>query len=207
MPSPQPKVVPLADRRRGDRPAVARRPRVVVADDDEDVRETIARMLECDGFEVLTAADGAALARLIDDALATGHPPDLLVLDQRMPCSTGLEVLAEVRARGFTKPAVLITAFSELSPRARALGAELLEKPFEPDHLRRWVFDRVGYPHRTLDPHDRADREAAVVRCVSCGVGERVVDDDARRNPPTWFCLECRARAHPLPGDELGEGD
>ncbi len=207
MPNQQPNVVQLADRRRDDRVTFARRARIVVADDDEDVRETLARMLECDGFEVWTAADGATLLRMLDDAWCAGRAPDLLLLDQRMPCSTGLDVLADLRGRGFASPAVLITAFGELGHRARALGADLLEKPFEPDALRRLVFDRLGRADRMPDPHDRADQEAAVVWCASCGAPERVVDDDARRNPPTWFCVECRARARPRPGDELGEGD
>lgn len=207
MPNQQPNVVQLADRRRSDRVTFARRPRVVVADDDEDVRETLARMLACDGFEVWTAGDGATLARMLDDTWRNGRAPDLLLLDQRMPCFTGLDVLADLRARGFTSPAILITAFSELSPRARALGADLIEKPFEPDALRRLVFDLLGQNTRTLDADTRADREAAVVQCVSCGAYERVIDDDARRNPPTWFCLECRSRARPQPGDDIGEGD
>lgn len=184
-----------------------RRPRIVIADDDDDVRDTLVNMFVCDGFEVTAAANGDALVRLLDDARRHGAEPDLLLLDHRMPCYTGLEVLDGLRAWGFTKPRLLITAFGELTSEARALGADVLEKPFEPNTLRRMVFDRVGWSDRSLGADDEADREAAVVVCASCGVEERLVDDDARHNPPTWFCAECRARARPASGDIIGVGD
>ena len=192
---------------RGPPVSAARRPRMVIADDDDDVRDTLARMFERDGFEVLVARDGDALVRLLDDARRGGADPDVLLLDHRMPCYTGLEVLDGLRVWGFHKPSVLITAFGELAGEARALGAAVLEKPFDPDALRRMVFDRVGWSDRPTEASDDADLEVVEVVCASCGQRQRLVDDDARLNPPTYFCVECRARAKPRAGDVIGDGD
>ncbi|MBI1949593.1 MAG: response regulator [Deltaproteobacteria bacterium] len=182
-------------------------PRLFIADDDDDVRETLAHLFACDGFDVTAVANGEALVTLLDEARRRGAEPDVLLLDHRMPCYTGLEVLAGLRTWGFTRPALLITAFGELTAEARALGADVIEKPFEPDTLRRRVFDLVGWANRTVGADDDADLAVALVVCASCGAQERLVDDDARNNPPTWFCVECRARARPARGDVIGDGD
>src|SRR3990172_1660478 len=117
----------------GDARTPPRKPHIVIADDDDDVRDTLVSMFVCDGFDVTAAANGDALVRVLDDARRRGADPDLLLLDHRMPCYSGLEVLDGLRAWGFAKPTLLITAFGEMAGEARALGAEVLEKPFEPD--------------------------------------------------------------------------
>lgn len=186
---------------------IPRRPRIVIADDDFDVRDMLARMFETDGFEVQVASDGDMLVRLLDEDRRSGADPDVLLLDHRMPYYTGLEVLDGLRVWGFRKPAVLITAFAELVGDANALGASVLEKPFDPDTLRRMIFDRVGWANRRLGLAEDADREAVEVVCASCGRRQRLVADDVRVNPPTYFCPECRERANPRSDDDIGEGD
>lgn len=186
---------------------IPRRPRIVIADDDFDVRDMLARIFETDGFEVQVASDGDMLVRLLDEDRRSGTDPDVLLLDHRMPYYTGLEVLDGLSVWGFHKPAILITAFAELVGDANALGASVLEKPFDPDTLRRMVFDRVGWSNRLLDLDDGADREVVEVVCASCGRRQRLVADDVRVNPPTFFCTECRERANPRADDDIGEGD
>jgi len=187
--------------------APERRPRILIADDDFDVRDMLTHLFERDGFEVQVASDGDMLVRLLDEDHRRGADPDVLLLDHRMPFYTGLEVLDGLRVWGFHKPAVMITAFGELVRDANALGATVLEKPFDPDTLRRMVFDRVGWADRLLDISAETEREVVEVRCASCGRSQRLVADEVRVNPPTFFCLECRERAAPLSDDELGEGD
>lgn len=107
--------------------------RVLVVDDDADVRAIVADMLELEGHVVRTAADGEeALARL-DEA-----DPDLLLTDVVMPGMRGTELAREVVAR---KPDVRVVLMSSHVDDEVALGdaalkgALFLSKPFSPDGL------------------------------------------------------------------------
>jgi DNA-binding response OmpR family regulator len=103
-------------------------PQILVAEDQDDIRDLIALNLRNAGYEVLAVADGAA-------ALATQaeRASDLLVLDLMMPAPDGLEVCKALRARGRATPILMLTAkATELD---RVLGLELgaddyLTKPF-----------------------------------------------------------------------------
>ncbi|MFT3954149.1 MAG: response regulator transcription factor [Piscinibacter sp.] len=102
--------------------------RVLVAEDQTDIRDLLVMNLRNAGYEVTAVADGrAALAE------QTAQPRDLLVLDLMMPGLDGLEVCKALRARGSAAPILMLTAKStELD---RVLGLELgaddyLTKPF-----------------------------------------------------------------------------
>jgi two-component system response regulator ResD len=103
--------------------------RVLVVDDEEMVRDVLARYLERDGFEVETAADGAAAL----DAVGRGSP-DVVVLDLMLPRVDGFEVFR--RMQGGSAPAVImLTARGEETD--RVIGLELgaddyVTKPFSP---------------------------------------------------------------------------
>ena len=107
-----------------------RQRRVLVVDDDYHVRPTLARLLQRGGFEVSEAADGRTGLELIER-----HPPDLVLLDIRMPDIDGYEVLRRLKLNPLHQhiPVVILTA-SDLGKsaqqRALALGAvRYLEKP------------------------------------------------------------------------------
>jgi DNA-binding response OmpR family regulator len=102
--------------------------RILLAEDQADIRDLIALNLRNAGYEVTAVGDGqAALAR------QTEAPADLLILDLMMPGLDGLEVCKALRARGRATPILMLTAKStELD---RVLGLELgaddyLTKPF-----------------------------------------------------------------------------
>lgn len=121
-------------------PASPRRRRVLIADDDEEMRSMLVGELRCDGYDVVQARDGAEVATL----LANGRErqveaPDILVMDIRMPSRSGLELLADLRRLGSRVPVILITAFGdgEIHETARELGAiAVFDKPFDLDDLR-----------------------------------------------------------------------
>lgn len=102
--------------------------RILVAEDQTDIRDLLTLNLRGAGYEVYEAADGLAAL-----ALQTQRPHDLLVLDLMMPGMDGLEVCKTLRARGSSTPILMLTAKStELD---RVLGLELgaddyLTKPF-----------------------------------------------------------------------------
>jgi CheY-like chemotaxis protein len=110
--------------------------RVLLADDDPDLRELIRDALRGAGHEVLEAEHGAHLLELLSTFLfdaRNGPPADVVVSDLRMPGVTGLSVLAGLRAQRARLPFILITAFADAETHAEAgrLGAAVLDKPFE----------------------------------------------------------------------------
>ena len=106
--------------------------RVLVIDDEAEVRAAVRTMLEEEGHEVTDAANGVEAMRIL-----LGAPVDLVVCDLFMPDMDGLEVIRELRRNA---PDVCVIAMSgggadgtiDLLPMARALGATgVLYKPFD----------------------------------------------------------------------------
>lgn len=125
-----------------------RRPRVLVAEDNDDIRRLVATVLRVDGYSVIEARDGTELLEQLGSALLFGHfggeldPIDLVITDIRMPGHSGLELLAGLRDADIAVAVILMTAYGDAHTReqARALGADLLvHKPFEIEMLRRTV--------------------------------------------------------------------
>jgi CheY-like chemotaxis protein len=128
-----------------DEPERQRHRRVLLAEDDEELRMLLAETLRAEGFTVIEAPNGLALVETLVSRLEAGEQPfDLVVSDVRMPGVTGLSVLEGIleweELGGL--PMLLITAFPEprLYELARSFTAvSLLEKPFEMTALMRVV--------------------------------------------------------------------
>jgi DNA-binding response OmpR family regulator len=122
--------------------------RILVAEDDAELRGLIAGALRRDGHDVVQAADGTEILELLAATISDGVAPfDLIVTDVRMPGWTGLDLLAGLRNHAFGPPVVLMTAFGDerLHASARRLGAvATLDKPFELDVLRALVGAALG---------------------------------------------------------------
>jgi FixJ family two-component response regulator len=109
------------------------RPRLLLVEDDAGVRRSLQLLLRARGFDVRAYSAGAAL---LADPLADSA--GCFVADYSMDDLDGLEVLSRLRSRGWTGPAVLITAFPTADLRERALASgfdEVLEKPFRENVL------------------------------------------------------------------------
>ncbi|WP_020502612.1 response regulator transcription factor [Sciscionella marina] len=107
--------------------------RVLVVDDEAAVRESIARGLRFDGYEVTVATNGLA-------ALDSMHAnrPDVVVLDVMMPVLDGLETCRRLRANGSRTPVLMLTAKRAVNDRVSGLDAgadDYLVKPFDWDEL------------------------------------------------------------------------
>lgn len=118
-----------------------RRLRILLAEDDDAMRDMIQQVLMRAGHTVVALEDGFELADYVELIRQRGglEAPDLILSDVRMPGRTGLEVLAQVRARGLTCPVLLLSAFVDDPTReeARRLGAQaLLDKPVDMDELK-----------------------------------------------------------------------
>lgn len=113
--------------------SASREHRVLVVDDDHNVRESLQRGLELSGFAVLTAGDGAQAIRS-----CTEHDPDVIVLDMQMPRLSGLGVITALRAAGNDVPICVLSAHSAPDDRIMGLQAgadDYLVKPFVFDEL------------------------------------------------------------------------
>src|ERR1700710_2046429 len=102
--------------------------RILVADDDSAVRDSLARTLRCEGYDVVTACDGR-------DALHAVHEyePDAMVLDVSMPQLDGLQACRQLRAEGVWLPVLMLTARDSVGDRVAGIDAgadDYLVKPF-----------------------------------------------------------------------------
>jgi len=107
--------------------------RVLVADDDKAVRESLVRALTLEGYRVEAANDGAAALEMI----RVGEH-DALVLDLMMPVIDGLTVCRVLRSEKNRLPVLMLTARSETSDRVQGLDAgadDYLPKPFALEEL------------------------------------------------------------------------
>jgi two-component system, OmpR family, phosphate regulon response regulator PhoB len=109
--------------------------RLLVAEDDPDIRELVLFKLRAAGFDVTTAVDGReALTRALEE------PPDLVLLDVMMPGLSGLEVCAALREDDATAriPIILLTAKAQEADVTSGLGVgadDYVVKPFSPREL------------------------------------------------------------------------
>ena len=105
--------------------------RVLVVDDEPDIRATVSAMLEIEGYEVIEAANGAEALHEIED-----RAPDVILLDMRMPILDGWGFAAELRRRGHRTPIVVMTAARDAAHWASEIAAAaFVAKPFGFDDL------------------------------------------------------------------------
>lgn len=130
--------------------------RILVADDDRAIRESLARALELEGYDVATVADGVeALTRARRDTF------DALVVDVMMPGVDGLSVCRVLRADGDRTPVLMLTARVETPDRVAGLDAgadDYLPKPFELDEL----FARLRALLRRATPPNGAEERGVL---------------------------------------------
>ncbi len=108
------------------------KPRILIADDEEGIRESLSLILG-DDYDLEFAIDGQeALDKLAKEVFA------LVLLDIKMPKLDGLEVLKRLRSNGHKTPVMVLTAYQsvELAKEATKLGAlDYLPKPFEREQI------------------------------------------------------------------------
>lgn len=103
-------------------------PTVYIVDDDPDMRDSLRWLLKTVGLRSVTfSSAGEFLQRF------SGEGPACLVLDVRMPGTSGLDLFEEMNARGLRMPVLFITAYADVPMAVRAMksgAVEFLEKPF-----------------------------------------------------------------------------
>ena len=112
-----------------------KRPRVLIVDDDPLIRDVVRAVLEDGTYELDEAADGEEALRL-----ASGHPPDVVLLDVMMPGLNGFEVAKRIKGDAALKDTVVVMLTAKDAPEDRRRGMEAgadvyFTKPFSPLEL------------------------------------------------------------------------
>ncbi|WP_056793419.1 MULTISPECIES: response regulator [unclassified Nocardioides] len=110
--------------------------RVLIVEDDVDVRDWIAHCMLHDGDEIRGVPDGRRLRALHEEE--PGYLPDLVLMDYALPDTDGVALLAELHGFWADVPAVFVTVqwTGEIIERIQQTGYERIAKPFNPDDLR-----------------------------------------------------------------------
>ena len=125
--------------------------RVLVVEDDQDLREVLVSSLSLAGMEVASARDGASALGVHE-----ADPADLLLVDVALPDLSGFEVTAQIRGQGDRTPVIFLTARDELKDKLAGFesgGDDYMTKPFELAELIARigaVVGRVAPPRSTL---------------------------------------------------------
>ncbi len=154
------------------------RTRVLLVEDDPDLRSALADLLRADGFEVTTAEHGdAALARLRD-----GSPsPDVIVFDLMMPEKDGWELRVEQKRDPALQRIPVVAISADGSAQAAAIdAAQYLRKPFAYDDLRQAI--RYALRNRFARDGDRATSLAS----LAAGLAHEI------NNPLTYVLTNLR---------------
>ena len=145
--------------------------RILVVDDEPDIRRLVAESLQSTGYDVQTAANGGEAVRT-----ATLFIPDLVLLDIMMPEMDGFSVYERLRERpaGLTCPIIFLTARREMDDKLHgfAQGAvDYITKPFHMKELLARVRVHLGelQPPKSDVPNPMTDRELEVVRLLASG--------------------------------------
>ena len=162
--------------------------KVLVIEDDPTVGQFVKRGLEEQRWSVDLVADGEE-----GEALARSQPYDIIVLDLRLPGRTGQQVLRNLRARGFEKPVLVLTAQDAVDAKVETLRAgadDYVTKPFAFEELLARVEALARRPRAIVSPR--------------ITVADLVVDLDAREvsragkpvelTPKEFLVLEYLAR-------------
>ncbi len=121
--------------------------KILIAEDERDIRELIAFTLEFGGFQVIAATNGQEAIEL-----ARQHRPDLIILDVRMPKMTGYEACRILKSQEETRaiPVVFLSAKgqeAEIRQGMEAGADAYILKPFAPDELIQQVQSLLNRHH------------------------------------------------------------
>src|SRR5258705_8328024 len=107
--------------------------RVLVVDDEENLRLVVRTFLKREGYEVEVAASGEEALALVE-----AFGPDVILTDVRMPKMGGLDLLATLKAKGIEATVIVMSAYGNLDLALEAMKAgayDYVQKPFKPDEV------------------------------------------------------------------------
>jgi DNA-binding NtrC family response regulator len=130
--------------------------KILVVDDEEAVRSSLADWLEAAGYEVATAENGETAW-----AIAADHEVDLVLVDLKMPRVNGIDVLRKLKKIKPGLPVVIITAFASVDSAVLAMkegAVDYIVKPFNPDEIS-MIIERLIEHQRLIKENTMLKRE------------------------------------------------
>jgi two-component system alkaline phosphatase synthesis response regulator PhoP len=134
----------------------AKEKRILVVDDEEDIRRFLSMALEDDGFKVITASDGFEALEIVKE-----NPPDLISLDLVMPKRSGARFFRDLQQnKAWSKiPIIIVTGHAhdelgktDLEELTMSGPGIYLEKPIRPDNYVAAVRKMLGLPTEAVEP-------------------------------------------------------
>ena len=154
--------------------------RILVCDDEPDIRESLRTLLSDEGYEVTAVSSGV-------NAISEAPDHDAVLLDIKMPGQDGLETLAKMRGRGIVTPVIMISGHGDVKTTMEAIhagAADFLEKPVWTEHvlnaLRR-VLDSTRLVRENLELKSRL----GITRLVGNSEAMRRLLSDVAKAAPT----------------------
>jgi DNA-binding response OmpR family regulator len=147
---------------------MAQTQRILVVEDDEDLRRQISLVLRFAGHDVEEAGNGLHALRVMDS-----QPPDAVILDLGLPIISGQTVLAEITAHAHTREIPVVVITGEEGEHDGLKAACVLRKPFEVDQLvktMRGCIDGVARAKRAVE---RAQETVRATRSSARGIRSR----------------------------------
>ena len=137
------------------------RPRILLAEDDDELRWSLTDVLDRAGFDVFAVANGFDFLDVVSARIDEGIGPTVqaIVTDIRMPGFNTFNILAGLHELGCGPPVIVMSAFGDedMRARARSIGAvAFLDKPFDIRALERCLRAAVGRPPTCLVSDKRA---------------------------------------------------
>lgn len=133
--------------------------RLLIVDDEKNIRLTLTRTLQPEGYEILTAVNGEEAVHLIREC----KDIDVVLLDMKMPGMDGLEVLRKIHHIPGAPVVIMMTAYGTVGSAVEAmkLGAvDYISKPFSPRQVRD-IVEAVG-GRTQLTPPDAVDYQSSI---------------------------------------------
>ncbi len=141
--------------------------RVLIVDDERNIRESLQRLLELEGIDTVTASDGSEAANIL-----RSEAFDAIVADLKMPVMGGQELLERIRDEGYRSPVIMISALGEINDAVKALktgAVDYLIKPFDPEELIHKIKNAVSNRRREDQIEAGARTQASVSRFIGEG--------------------------------------
>ncbi len=159
------------------------RGRVLVVDDHQQARESIADILECAGHEVSCCSSGAeALQRIAGVAF------DCIVTDMKMPGMTGLELIVQLERRRYGAQVVMVTAHASVASAVEAMrhGAfDYIEKPFGADQIETLVGQAIRHGRLVSEPAAAGQARSKAAEMIGSSPAMQSLREKIGRVAPT----------------------
>ncbi len=183
--------------------------RVMVVEDDAELREALDDTLELAGYDSVTADSGESALLMLEKAM-----PDIIISDVNMPGINGLSLLKSLQNKLPDVPVLLMTAYGNISDAVQAMkdgAVDYLSKPFEPqsliDKLKRFMpVTGASDEPVAVDPKTKqllaiakkvAKSDVSVMISGASGTGKEVlaryIHDNSSRSDKEFFAINCAA--------------